>query len=223
MSNLAALQRALGHSFADPALLTRALSHRSLDQGQANNERLEFLGDALISMLVAWGLTERFADADEGTLSRMRTLLVSRKAQAGQARRIGLGDHLLLGPSAEGSGGRASDALLSGALEALVAAVFLDAGLQQCRAVLARLLAADLAAITEQGGSAMADAKTRLQQHLQASGQALPHYQPLGDHPPHRVQCRAAGLAQPTTGEGPSRQCAEQAAAARALEQLLGR
>ncbi len=139
----------LGHSFYDPDLLTWALTHRSLSYERApeesakptgDNEQLEFVGDAVLGLIVAEGLFRRFPDSREGELTRLRATLVSRKHLAEVGARIGLGARLLLGRGEEGSGGRSKPALLSNALEAVIAALYLDGGLEVARAFIDRVI-----------------------------------------------------------------------------------
>jgi ribonuclease-3 len=119
------------HAFADPTLLQRALTHRSA--GSRNNERLEFLGDALVNLIVAEALYQRWPRADEGELTRARAQLVRESSLAGLARELELGDRLDLGPGELKSGGFRRDSILADAFEALVAAIYLDAGFEACR------------------------------------------------------------------------------------------
>jgi ribonuclease-3 len=216
------LPATLNHSFRDPELRRRAMSHRSV--GAANNERLEFLGDGLVNLIVAEMLYEGYPKADEGELTRRRAHLVSEPALAGIARDLHLGDELLLGPGELKSGGHRRDSILSDAFEALVAAVFLDAGWDVCRRVVRDLFAERVASTTAQTGK---DAKTRLQEFLQGRGQPLPVYELVAatgaDHAKtFEVACEVVALALRTTGSGSSRRAAEQAAATAALERLDG-
>ena len=126
------LARALGHRFEHPELLIQALTHRSM--GAQNNERLEFLGDALLGCVIAEELWRRFREADEGRLSRLRAALVKEESLARLGRDLELGDYLRLGPGELRTGGHARDSILSDALEALFAAVYLDAGFDRAKA-----------------------------------------------------------------------------------------
>ena len=215
------LQQRIGYHFKNPALLERALTHRSL--GARNNERLEFLGDAILGFEVADSLYDSVGDADEGQLSRMRAHLVKRETLAGIARELELGDILRLGPGELRSGGQTRDSILADAVEAIIAAVYLDGGMDGARQLVRRLLGDRLADLTPE--IQHKDPKTQLQEHLQSLGKPLPRYEVIeisGD--PHaqtfRVSC-STGTTADTEGEGRSRRKAEQAAA-RAMLTLLG-
>ena len=217
----ASLQRALGHRFTDAGLLELALTHRSV--GGNNNERLEFLGDALINVCVAETLFRRHAELEEGDLSRLRASLVNQETLAEVARELDLGPHLVLGPGELKSGGFRRASILADALEALVGAVFLDAGFDAARDVILGLLASRLA--TPPPAESLKDAKTRLQEALQGRELPLPVYaveSVRGE--PHkqtfRVSCRIEPLGLHTEGEGGSRRAAEQEAARNALERM---
>lgn len=203
----------LGHRFADPALLAQALSHRSA--GQPHNERLEFLGDGLVGAVVAEMLYQAHPRASEGDLTRLRARLVRRESLAGQARRLDLGEHLRLGQGELRSGGFRRDSILSDAFEALVAAIYLDAGWAACRDWLRARFAAEVAALDLRE---LADAKSRLQEWLQSRGRPLPDYQVLersgADHAQQfTVACSVEGQDRPAIGQGGSRKQAEQRAA----------
>lgn len=211
-----------GFSFRDEQLLRLAMTHRSA--GRPNNERLEFLGDAMLNLIVAELLYEVHPRADEGELSRLRAQLVSGAALAERARAIDLGNDLLLGPGELKSGGFRRDSILADAFEALVAAIYLDSGFDACRAWLQALFSADVAT----GGHAVKDAKTRLQEWLQAQGYPLPQYELMATHGEEhaRVFDVACVLAEPEAarfeGSGVSRRAAEQMAAESALDALTG-
>ncbi len=213
------LERTLGHRFADPELARLALTHRSA--AAENNERLEFLGDAVLDMAVAAVLYARHPAADEGELSRMRTALVNGEALAAAARRLGLEEHLALG-----RGVRPRDSMLADALEALLAALYLDAGLEPCSRMVAGWIAArDPSPPRGPSPLRKKDRKSRLQELMQARRASLPDYQVEAvSGPEHervfRVSCRVPLLDEAQTGEGSSRREAEQAAAGRALERL---
>jgi ribonuclease-3 len=214
------LAPALDYCFRDPELRTRALSHRSV--GSANNERLEFLGDGLVNMLVAEMLFEHYPKADEGELTRRRAQLVSEPALAALARDLEIGEQLHLGPGELKSGGYRRDSILADAFEALVAAIYLDGGWEACRAIVRGLFAERVANAATQVGK---DAKTRLQELLQAHGQPLPVYTLVAasgaDHAKtFEVECEIASLQVRTLGRGGSRRAAEQVAAVAALERL---
>jgi ribonuclease-3 len=209
------LQRQLGYRFNNVELLTRALTHRSA--GPANNERLEFLGDAILGFETADYLFHHVGEASEGKLSRMRAHLVKRETLAQVARTLELGNILYLGQGELRSGGQNRDSILADAVEALIAAVYLDGGIDAARALVRRLLGERLhnpAEVLQRK-----DAKTRLQEYLQGKGMGLPDYQ-VGDisGDQHRqqfvVECRVAGIDHVSQGRGSSRRKAEQQAAA---------
>lgn len=210
-----------GHRFGNPELLRQALRHRSA--GVPHNERLEFLGDALVNLVVAEALHERWPKADEGALTRARASLVRESALAGLARGLGLGERMQFGPGEMKSGGHRRDSILADAFEALVAAIYLDAGFETCRAqVLAWFgpLLDELAI-----GKVGKDPKTRLQEWLQARQLARPEYLLIDsqgeDHArTFRVRCLVQQPGLQAEGEGPSMRAAEQAAAERVLQDI---
>ena len=211
-----------GHRFGDPALRDQALRHRSA--GAPHNERLEFLGDALVNLVVAEALYARFPTADEGGLTRARAELVRESALARIARELDLGPLLRLGPGEMKTGGHRRDSILADAVEALVAAIYLDTGFEGCRAVVMPWFEPLLDALPppHQLGK---DAKTRLQEWLQGRQKPLPAYALLAeegeDHARRfRVECVLADPPLRTEGEGGSRRGAEQAAAEAALARL---
>ena len=215
------LERGLGYGFREHGLLVQALTHRSAS-GE-NNERLEFLGDALLGFVIAEALWERFPDADEGRLSRLRSSLVKRESLATLARGLDLGTYLRLGAGELRSGGHARESILADALEAIFAAVYLDAGFAVAREVILSVFAASLDRVQVAGTSK--DPKTRLQEHLQALKRLLPEYQVLqitgSDHTQRfRVCCTLADGAEAVQGEGTSRRRAEQQAAEQMLSLL---
>jgi ribonuclease-3 len=214
------LAERLGIRFSDPDLLDQALTHRSF--GPVNNERLEYLGDAVLSFVVAELLFRRFPAASEGELSRYRASLVSGEALAALAAELGLGERLRLGDGEMKSGGQRRATILADALEAVFGAVYLDQGLDAARGAAERLLAGALAALPE--AAALKDPKTRLQEWLQGRGHALPAYTVLEvSGEPHeqrfRVRCDIPALSLSAVAEGSSRRRAEQEAAQRILEE----
>jgi ribonuclease-3 len=214
------LQQRLGYRFSDIGLLEQALSHRSI--GAGNNERLEFLGDAILGFEVADNLFHRETDADEGRLSRMRAHLVRRETLAEIARELQLGELLRLGPGELRSGGQTRDSILADTVEAIIAAVYLDGGIDDARALVRRLLGDRLTRPTAE--TRRKDPKTELQEYLQARGRPLPRYEVLAiSGSPHdqtfRVAC-STELADTTEGEAGSRRKAEQAAAREMLTRL---
>lgn len=211
----------LGYEFADQELLTRALTHRSV--GARHNERLEFLGDALLGMIVAEYLYETYPEADEGQLTRTRATLVNRESLAETARGLALGNLIKLGEGELKSGGWRRDSILANAFEALLGAIYLDGGMPACRRSVLQVLEPRLAAID--ADSAGKDPKTELQEFLQSRRLSLPEYKTMNiSGPSHQqmfsVACQIETLDEPVVASGPSRRKAEQAAA-RAVLQLL--
>ena len=211
-----------GYSFSDGGLLTQALSHRSA--GSPHNERLEFLGDALLNLIVAEQLYLRWPKADEGAMTRARAELVRESALAAVARNLDIGSRLILGPGEMKTGGHRRDSILADALEAVIAALYLDGGFDACRNTVLPWFEPLLSALPplNQVGK---DAKTRLQEWLQARQLPLPAYALLeesgDDHDKRfRVGCTLAEPPVTSDGVGTSRRAAEQAAAEAALAQL---
>jgi len=214
----AAPRIALDHAFADPELLRQALTHRSY--GTPNNERLEFVGDAVLNCVVALALFARFPDVPEGDLSRSRAHLVNRDTLAQVARRVGLGGAIRLGEGELRSGGSARASILADAMEAVFGAVFLDGGYDAAR----RAIEAAYADLLRDADPSVLgkDPKTRLQEWLQGRRLAVPEYAIVattGEAHAQRftVECRIPELAIVASGSGASRRTAEQDAAARAL------
>ena len=211
----------LGHPARDASLFAAALTHRSA--GAGHNERLEFLGDAALNFLIAHQLFAAFPEADEGDLSRLRARLVSREPLAEIAAELDLGAVLRLGAGELKSGGFRRQSILADALEALFGALYLDGGLGALGPVIERLFAARIAALP--APATLKDAKTRLQEYLQARSLPLPNYQVLGvsgeDHAQRfTVRCEVATLRLSAQAEGSSRRRAEQGAAAVLLAQI---
>lgn len=216
---LSRLSASLGHAFRQPGLLEEALTHRSASA--RNNERLEFLGDALLNMVIAEYLFQAYPKASEGELSRLRASLVKGETLAELARGLKLGDWLRLGAGELKSGGFRRESILSDTLEAVFGAAYLDDGLETCRRLILRLYQDYLARLGS--ASELKDPKTRLQEHLQSRQQALPIYNVLevcGE--PHAqsfvVECVAADARAVATGV--SRRKAEQEAARQVLETI---
>ena len=210
-----------GHRFRDPGLLRQALRHRST--GVPHNERLEFLGDALVNLIVAEALHARWPKADEGALTRARASLVRESALAEVARPLGIGERIELGPGELKSGGHRRDSILADALEAVVGAIHLDAGFEACRAVVLPWFEPALAALPV--GKVEKDPKTRLQEWLQARQLPRPEYELIEtrgqDHArSFVVRCRTETPALAADAEGGSLRAAEQAAAEQVLERI---
>lgn len=217
------LLQQIGYTFRDPKLLEQALTHRS--QSHVNNERLEFLGDGLINFVVAAALYQACPKIEEGGLSRLRASLVREESLAGIARELELGELLKLGESELKSGGFRRDSILADALEALVGAIYLDAGYAAAQAVCLKLYTSQLAALPDP--ETLKDPKTRLQEWLQKQSRPLPLYEVLSEQgPPHRrvfsVRCQLADGDETTNASGASRRHAEQRAAQQLLEKLTG-
>lgn len=211
----------LGYRFSDLSLLEQALTHRSF--GSLNNERLEFLGDAVLDMVVSEMLYCQFPTASEGDLSRLRAVLVKGEALAKMARAIDLGDQLRLGSGELKSGGFRRDSILAGAYEAVIGAILLDAGFDVCRGRVVSWFEPLLSNLSL--GDEHKDPKSRLQEYLQGKGEILPVYKLLtvsGEgHAQHfDVQCCLDGDSNDYRGAASSRRKAEQAAATAALNDL---
>lgn len=214
------LQTRLGYTFEDEQHLTLALTHRSA--GKRNNERLEFLGDSLINHIIAERLYQQFPKAAEGQLSRLRAKLVRGTYLAQVATELDIGSCLVLGTGERKSGGRHRDSILADTLEAIAGAMLLDSHFAKAREVVLRWFEQSLAELTL---SDERDAKTRLQEWLQGRAQPLPDYGLVSVTGPDHdqcftVSCTVAPLPTAIEGQGRSRREAEQAAAAKALEEL---
>ncbi|MEJ2325869.1 MAG: ribonuclease III [Chromatiaceae bacterium] len=212
--DLRGLARALGCRIGCKQLYVQALTHRSA--AGENNERLEFVGDALLGFVIAEALWERFPEADEGRLSRLRASLVKKESLAALARGLALSDHLRLGPGELRTGGHARDSILADALEAVLAAVYRDQGFDGARRVILGVFREALEATGKAGISK--DPKTRLQEALQSRRRPLPEYEVLEvtgiQHAQSfRVRCRLPDDGRSAEGEGTSRRRAEQQAA----------
>lgn len=215
------LERKLGHTFKNQDLMLLALTHRSFSS--RNNERLEFLGDAILNFVAGEALFERFPQAREGQLSRLRARLVKGETLALLARGFDLGDHLRLGSGELKSGGFRRESILADALEALIGAIYLDAGLETVRERVLDWLSGELDSLTLVDTNK--DPKTRLQEFLQSRACELPRYEVVDiQGEPHCriffVECQVSLLNDKTHGQGASRRIAEQVAAAAALVAL---
>ena len=216
------MEKALGHRFRRPELLEQALRHRSA--GTPHNERLEFLGDALVNLFMAEALYTQWPKVDEGALTRARAELVRESSLARIARDLDLGARLTLGPGEMKSGGHRRDSILADAVEALVAAIYLDSDFETCRTAVLPWFEKAMAALPPPNKVGK-DAKTRLQEWLQGRQKPLPVYTLISEEGEEhartfRVTCT---LAQPeivTEGEGSSRRAAEQVAAEAALARI---
>lgn len=215
---------ALGHVFIRPELLQQALTHRSL--GSTHNERLEFIGDAVLNCVIAAVLFQRYPDMPEGELSRLRSSLVNKDTLFRLAQGLGLGQSIRLGEGELRSGGSARPSILADTLEAVFGAVFVDGGFDAARTSIEAVYTKELADLDP---AALAkDPKTRLQEWLQARRIQVPEYAIVAvtgeaHLQSFDVECRIPALGIAVAGSGPSRRAAEQAAAARAYEQAAAR
>ena len=216
----AALQRTIGYQFQEPALLVRALTHRSF--GADNNERLEFIGDGLVNAVVAELLYAHYPDLDEGSLSRLRSKLVSKEGLATLAERFELGPLVLLGAGERKSGGRHRASIMADTVEALAGGMLVEAGFGTASEIVASWFIADVASLDI---LTTRDAKTRLQEWLQGKGYPLPVYEVIAisgdDHNQvFEVACSCKAASNRQVGTASSRKKAEQKAAAAILEIL---
>ena len=227
MADLAILQQTLGVAFNDLSLLEQALIHSSYinensSLAPTSNERLEFLGDAVLGLVVAEKLYRDFPRSNEGEMTRLRAALIRRDTLARMARAIGLGDYLYLGKGEETSGGRRKPVNLAGALEAVIAAIYLDQGLSTSKDFILRLLEPELQKVVSQG--TVVDYKSQLQELLQAREQQTPVYRVVeATGPDHDKRFTVEVIAGDTVlgrGSGKGKKAAETEAARMALEQL---
>jgi len=215
-----ALQRTIGYQFQEPALLERALTHRSF--GADNNERLEFIGDGLVNAVVAALLYSHYPDLDEGSLSRLRSKLVSKEGLATLAERFELGSLVLLGAGERKSGGRQRASIMADTVEALAGGMLVEAGFGAASEIVASWFITD---VTSLDIHTTRDAKTRLQEWLQGKGYPLPVYEVIAisgdDHNQvFEVACSCKAASNRQVGTASSRKKAEQKAAAAMLEIL---
>lgn len=220
-SPLQALSRRIGYQFRDTSRLELALTHRSY--GGKNNERLEFLGDSIVNFVIGEALFQRFPQAREGQLSRLRARLVKGQTLAELAREFELGECLRLGSGEMKSGGYRRDSILADGVEALIGAIYLDAGMDVAKARVLSWYATRLESIDLQDNQK--DPKTRLQEFLQSRQAALPRYEVVSvEGEAHAqvftIECHVEMLEEHTLGVGSSRRHAEQQAAEKALETL---
>jgi ribonuclease-3 len=229
LTGIAELEALVGHQFREPRLLHQALMHSSSvperlpEEPSESNEKLEFLGDAVLELVVSEELVREFPDWTEGQLSKSRARLVNATAISLSAQRLGLGKFLRLGRGEEKTGGRNKPALLADAYEALIAAIYLDGGIEAARAFVHRSLAEGAIAL-EAERMGHTDHKSALQEFLQSRGMAPGIYHVVAESGPDhkktfRVEVRIAGQA-PAVGTGRTKKEAEQSAAVAALIQL---
>lgn len=221
MKKLDKLQKQLGYTFKDESLLSHALTHRSADK--VHNERLEFLGDSILSFTIADDLFHRFPKESEGDLSQMRSSLVCGQTLAEIGRNFILGDYLILGGGELKSGGYRRESIISDAVEAIIGAIYLDSDVNTVKTLILTWYQSRLNEITP--GIKQKDSKTRLQEYLQGTHQPRPVYLILevtgNDHEQEfLIQCRLENDDNRYLGKGLSRRRAEQAAAQEALNHL---
>ena len=215
------LYKAIGYTFNNEALLEQALTHRSA--AKQHNERLEFLGDAVLGMIVGETLFRRFPNVPEGKLTRMRSTLVKGETLAELAKETSVGELLNLGPGELKSGGHRRSSILADAVEAILGAIYLDSGMDEVRGVIDRLWESRIEKLDPNAHPK--DSKTRLQEFLQGRKLPLPTYEVLSisgkDHAQtFEVSCAVESLAKPVVASGNSRRKAEQEAARLTLEKL---
>jgi len=215
------LSRRINYNFTRQEYLNQALTHRSA--GGKNNERLEFLGDSILSLVITGYLFDKLVNAQEGELSRLRSSLVKGEKLAELAREIHLGDYIVLGAGELKSGGFRRSSILADALEAVMGAVYLDSDFERCKKVILALYEDEL--INLPSSTSTKDNKTQLQEYLQSRQLPLPEYRVVElSGAPHDqtfiIECAATGLDVVATGTGSSRRRAEQHAASRILEKI---
>lgn len=215
------LEKVIGYQFQQRELLKQALTHRSAHAN--HNERLEFLGDSILGVVIAEALFQRFPSVAEGDLSRMRAAIVCGRSLAKLGRKKEVGDYLWLGQGELKSGGYRRESILADAMEAIIGAVYLDSDMATVKTMVLQWFSEQLQTIKP--GANQKDPKTRLQEWLQARQRPLPEYdvvatQGQAHNQQFTVTCQVAGIDTPLRGSGTSRRKAEQAAATAALEKL---
>ncbi|MDA0281632.1 MAG: ribonuclease III [Proteobacteria bacterium] len=221
VNKLENLQQSLAYQFSNPELAQLALTHRSANG--VHNERLEFIGDALLGFIVAEMLFTLNPQATEGELSRMRSALVNKNALAAAARSLGIGEYLQLGTGEANSGGSDRDSILADTVEALIAAIYLDGGIDACTTFVKKISESTLAIDT--ATTERKDAKTRLQEFLQAQGKKLPKYEVVeitgaAHEQVFHVSCRLESFGTESAGSGTSKREAQQHAAMQILDEI---
>lgn len=221
VNKLENLQESLAYQFSNPELAQLALTHRSANG--VHNERLEFIGDALLGFIVAEMLFTLNPQATEGELSRMRSALVNKNALAAAARSLEIGEYLQLGTGEANSGGSDRDSILADTVEALIAAIYLDGGIDACTTFVKKISESTLAIDT--ATTERKDAKTRLQEFLQAQGKKLPKYEVVeitgaAHEQVFHVSCRLESFGTESAGSGTSKREAQQHAAMQILDEI---
>jgi ribonuclease-3 len=224
--DLTEFEERIGYTFANRDLLDRALTHKSFsheskNEGVRHNETFEFLGDSVLGFVIGDLLFRNFPELDEGALSKMKAYLVSATSLAAKARHYEVGDVIRLGVGEEKTGGRKKDSLLANLFEALLAAVYLDGGIDAARALIEQSFSADIRAINEED-LLFQDYKTALQEVAQGRGLALPEYRVIDEVGPDHdkvfvIEVKVGSLV--TRGEGSSKKEAQQQAARHALRE----
>ena len=224
---LRALERELGYRFRDPRLLAHALKHRSFvyarqGAGIDSNERLEFLGDAVLDLVVAEHLYHRYRDRREGDLTQMKSLAVSRALLARRARAMDLGGHILLSPEERAAGGADQDSILSDAFEAVIGALYLDGGLRPARRFVETAVLHDMEGLAD--AEDFVNFKSKLLEHVQGRGEGHPRYQVQGERGPDHDKVFSVDVSVTGQtigrGQGRSKKEAQQMAARDALQSL---
>ena len=210
-----------GYDFRDAELLSLALTHRSFSRN--HNERLEFLGDALLGMFIANELFKKFPEAAESDLTRLRASLVKQETLALLAKQLDLGRHIRFGIGEHRSGGGQKDSLLANAMEALIGAIYLDSDLESCRRFIGAVYASLLDGLTME--NIPKDPKSELQEYMQANKKSLPAYNVIAEegeahNKMFTIECCVEGLAKPIVAKGRSKRTAEQTAARTALQMI---
>ncbi|HKS22697.1 MAG TPA: ribonuclease III [Thermoanaerobaculia bacterium] len=227
MNDLSGFEERIGHRFGRGELLTRALTHKSYSHeakqgGVHDNETFEFLGDSVLGFVIGDLLFQRFPKLDEGALSKIKAYLVSATSLASKAREYGMGEVIYLGVGEEKSGGRKKDSLLANLFEAVIAAIYLDAGIEPARALIERSFREDIDRI-DSDDLLFHDYKTALQELAQGKGLPLPEYTVIGEVGPDHdkrfiVEVKVGSLTK--RGEGTSKKEAQQQAAKHALREF---
>ena len=215
------MKNILGYDFSNTEILTTALTHRSFSRN--HNERLEFLGDALLGMFIADELFIKFPEAAESDLTPLRSSLVKKETLAQLAKQLDLGSHIRFGIGENKSGGRQKDSLLANTLEALIGAIYLDSDLENCRRFILKLYASLLDELTAE--NIPKDPKSELQEYLQANKKSLPVYNVVAEEGEAHdklftIECCVDGVAKPIVAKGRSKRNAEQTAARTMLEKI---
>ena len=224
MTDFAEFQERIGYTFQRPDLLRRALTHKSFsheakEAGARHNETFEFLGDSVLGFIIGDALFSHFPELDEGALSKMKAYLVSAPSLAKKAHQYGMGDVILLGVGEEKTGGRKKDSLLANLFEAVIAAIFLDGGIEPARNLIEGTFAEEIKSI-DQDDLLFHDYKTALQEAAQSKGLQLPEYNVVAEVGPDHdkrfvVEVKLGGMS--AQGEGTSKKEAQQQAAKHAL------